>query len=209
MRSITLEVSLSLAIIATAALGADKVKPPNHTPAAQMSAQQSQQQKAMEAMQRAATPGAPQKMLDAMAGEWNATVSMWETPGGKPAVEHGTSTNQWVLGNRYLAERFSGSFMGQPFSGIGYTGYDNVSKKYWSTWIDSMSTGVMTQTGTTADGKTWSFSGSMNDPVSGKPMTTESRVIVADHDHHTMEMWMPGPNGKKFKSMEISYVRKK
>ena len=36
--------------------------------------------------------------------------------------------------------------MGMPFEGIGRTGYDNVTGKYWSTWIDNMSTGCYLHT---------------------------------------------------------------
>ena len=34
-------------------------------------------------------------------------------------------------------------------------------------------------------------------------------VTVADNDHHTMEMWGQGPDGKPVKMMEIQYTRKK
>ena len=37
--------------------------------------------------------------------------------------------------------------MGTPFTGHGMTGYDNVTGKYWSTWTDSMSTGIMVSEG--------------------------------------------------------------
>jgi hypothetical protein len=36
-----------------------------------------------------------------------------------------------------------------------------------------------------------------------------NKVTVLDNDHHIMEMWAPGPDGKAFKMMEISYARKK
>ena len=29
------------------------------------------------------------------------------------------------------------------FTGVGRTGYDNVTGRYWSTWTDTMSTGVV------------------------------------------------------------------
>ena len=53
-----------------------------------------------------------------------------------------------ALGGRFLEERVQSSFMGQPFSGIGYTGYDNVKKKYVSTWMDNMGTMIMVMEGT-------------------------------------------------------------
>ncbi|HEY2321320.1 MAG TPA: DUF1579 family protein, partial [Thermoanaerobaculia bacterium] len=68
---------------------------------------------------------------------------------------------------------------------------------------------VMTSTGTTADGgKSWKFMSSMPDPMTGKDTPEESRLVVADHDHYTMEMWSPGPDGKMMKMMAIAYTRK-
>ena len=64
------------------------------------------------------------------------------------------------MGGRYLEQRFKGDIMGMPFEGIGYTGYDNVKKQYWGTWMDNMSTGMMTSTGTAPPtGRSWTFNG--------------------------------------------------
>jgi len=158
----------------------------------------------MEAMMKAGTPGAEHKGLGSFAGTWNAKVSMWMAPGTDPSVMEGTAETRWIMGGRYLEQRFNGNYMGMPFEGLGYTGYDNVKKQYWSTWMDNMSTGFMLQTGT-AD----KYTGMMADPMTGKDMLVESRLKVADPDSHAFEMWTPGPDGKMFKSMEIAYTRKK
>ena len=72
-----------------------------------------------------------------------------------------------------------------PFSGIGYNGYDNVKKQYWGTWMDSMSTGMMMSSGNTSDnGKTWKFTSSMPDPMTGKDAPVDEKVTVTDKDHH-------------------------
>ena len=47
-----------------------------------------------------------------------------------------------MLGGRVMAERMEAKMAGQPFSGLGMTGYDNTSGQYWSTWSDSMGTGI-------------------------------------------------------------------
>jgi hypothetical protein len=168
------------------------------------------QKAAMDAMMKAMTPGDAHKLLDGMAGTWDAKVSMWMDPSQPPQVSTGVSENSWVLGNRELMQKFSGNFMGMPFSGVGYTGYDNVKKQYWGTWMDSMSTGMMMSIGNTADnGKTWKFTSSMPDPMTGKDAPIDEKVTVIDKDHHTMEMWSPGPDGKMFKMMEIEYTRHK
>jgi hypothetical protein len=164
---------------------------------------------AMDAMMKAATPGEGHKKLAGMVGTWDATVKMFQ-PGAPPQVSSGISENKWVLGGRWVQEQFTGNFMGMPFSGIGYTGYDNIKKQYVGTWMDSMSTSMMTSSGTAdASGKTYEFNSTMDDPASGKSMPVKSKVIVTDDDHHTMEMWSPGPDGKMYKMMEITYTRKK
>jgi hypothetical protein len=163
----------------------------------------------MEAMMKAMTPGEPHKLLDNMVGTFDAKVSSWMQPGAPPMVSTGTSVNSWILGGRFVEQKFNGSFMGQPFSGIGYTGYDNIKKQYWGSWMDSMSTGVMMSTGSTSDnGKTWKFTASMPDPMTGKDAPMEERVTVTDKNHHMFEMWSPGPDGKMYKMMEITYTRK-
>jgi len=162
----------------------------------------------MKAMMEAGTPGEPHKKLDTFAGKWDTKVTSWMVPGADPMTMEGTSETRWVMGGRYLEQKFSGSFMGMPFEGIGYTGYDNVKKQYWSTWMDNMSTALFASTGA-LDGSTWSFTGSSADPMTGKDMRADSKIMVADADHHTMEMWAPGPDGKMFKSMVMTYSRKK
>ena len=164
----------------------------------------------MEAMMKAGTPGDPHKKLDGMVGSWDTKITMWMMPGGDPMSHTGTSTNQWVMGGRYLEQRFTGNMMGMPFEGLGYTGYDNVKKQYWGTWMDNMSTSMMTSTGkVSADGKIWEFEATMSDPMTGKDSHAKEKVTITDADHHTMEMWAAGPDGKMFKNMEITYTRRK
>ena len=168
------------------------------------------QKAAMDAMMKAMAPGDAHKLLDGMAGTWDAKITMWMDPSQPPSVSSGTSENSWVMGNRELAQKFTGTFMGMPFTGLGYTGYDNIKKQYWGTWVDNFSTGVMVSTGSTADnGKTWKFTSTMPDPMTGKDTPSEEHLTVTDKDHHTMEMWGAAPDGKMFKMMEIVYTRHK
>lgn len=163
----------------------------------------------MEAMVKAATPGDPHKKLDQFAGTWSTKISMWMAPGTQPMVSEGTAENRMAFGGRYLEQRFKGDFMGMTFEGLGYTGYDNVKKQFWGTWMDNMSTGMMSSTGWMPDNKTWIFSGTAPDPMTGKDARVEERITVVDSDHHTMEMFGAAPDGTMFKMMEIQFTRKK
>src|SRR5258708_38355042 len=95
-------------------------------------------------------------------------------------------------------------------SSVGYTGYANSKKKYGGSWMDSMSTSMMVSAGKAeADGKSFTFTSTMDGPLTGKSSPVKEKVTVVDDDHHTLEMWGPGPDGKTFKMMEINYTRKK
>jgi len=170
-----------------------------------------QQKAAMDAMMRAATPGDAHKKLNAMVGTFDAKIKMWMEPGAPPMESTGKAVNEWVLGGRYVQQRFDGTFMGQPFSGIGYTGYDNVRHMYVGTWMDSMSTSMMNSSGGDPDpsAKNWRFSASSIDPVSGESVNIDERMTLLDNDHQVFEMYGPGPDGSNFKMMEITYTRKK
>lgn len=168
-----------------------------------------EQKEAMEAMMKAATPGEAHQKLSSMVGTWDTKVSMYMQPGAPPQVSSGVSKNKWVLGGRWVQETFTGTFMGKPFSGIGYTGYDNVKGEYVGTWMDTASTAMMVSTGKAEDDKTYTFTSSMADPVTKKSMDLKTKVIVTDKNHHTMEMWGPGPDGNVYKMMEITYTRAK
>ncbi|HEX9164112.1 MAG TPA: DUF1579 domain-containing protein [Thermoanaerobaculia bacterium] len=169
-----------------------------------------EQKAAMDAWQKFMTPGEAHKLLDHMVGTWDATVTSWMQPGTPPSTSTASAESHWVLGKRYIQENVTGTFNGMPFQGIGYTGYDNGKKQYFNTWFDNFGTGVMSSTGSTSDnGKTWTFKSTTTDPMTGKDMPGESRITVADADHHTMAMYGPAPDGKMYKMMEIAYTRKK
>lgn len=189
--------------MASFAIADDKKAPATKAPTAE-------EQAMMDAWMKAATPNEAHKMLQAFIGTWDTKVTLWMQPGAPPEVTTGTSKNSWALGGRYVEQRYAGTFMGQPFSGIGYTGYDNIKKTYVGTWMDNASTAVMMTTGKLdPSGKSMSFSGTMDDAMSGKAMTIEEKISILDNDSHTMEMWGPGPDGKLYKTMQIDYKRKK
>jgi hypothetical protein len=167
---------------------------------------------AMEAWQKAMTPGEGQKRLAPMVGTFETRVRTWMDmdPTKPPEDTAGTSVNTWVLGDRYVQMKYEGIFMGETFNGIGYTGFDNVSKKYVFAWMDTAGTGMMWSTGTMdAAGRVMSLKAMVNDPATGKPSPADTKLTITDNDHHKMEMWGKGPDGKMTKIMEIEYTRKK
>jgi len=98
-------------------------------------------------------------------GTWTVESKMWMEPGAEPVASSGKAVFTALLGGRFVRQEFSGAFMGQPFLGIGCTGYNNATKQYEDVWIDSVGTGMMRATGTeTEAGKVWTYFGSCIGP---------------------------------------------
>ena len=168
------------------------------------------QDEMMKAWAAVAAPGEAHKKLEPVVGSFTVATKMWMDPSKPPEATSGTSENKWALGGRFVEQRVEGTAMGQPFSGVGYTGYDNYKKKYVGSWMDTMGTMIMSSTGTAdASGKKLTFWSTMDDVMTQKTMKVKSMVTIVDNDHHTYEMWAPGPDGKMFKSLEVQYTRKK
>jgi len=164
----------------------------------------------LEALQKASTPGEPHKKLDALVGTFDTRVRSWIDPSKPPEDSTGTSVNSWVLGGRYVEQQFEGTMLGEPFTGIGYTGYDNIQKKYVSVWLDTAGTGMIYLIGSVdATGKTIAGRATMWDPVYAKPFPVESKLVITDRDHHSFELVGKAPNGRMSKLVEIQYTRKK
>jgi hypothetical protein len=203
---------LAAAVSVVGLAAADEAKKPAHpaplTKAPSDQAPATDEKAMMEAWMKVATPGEAHKWLEPVVGTWDAKITMWMAPGAPPQESTGTSENKWVLGGRFVEQRYEGTFMGQPFSGVGYTGYDNYKKKYIGTWMDTMGTMMMISQGD-AMGKTLTMTSTMDDIMTGKTATVKSEIKIVAPDHHVMEMWGPDPSGKQFKTMEIQYTRKK
>jgi len=163
---------------------------------------------AMEVYRKLGTPGAPHKLLAGMAGSWTCRTRTWMGPDSPPMEWMGSSEQKMVLGGRFLQQEFAGDMMGSPYNGIGFTGYDNHARKYVSTWMDSMSTGIMVFEGTAgADKKTITQTSRFDDPVQG-PMQWRSVTKIVDDATVLFEMFSTGKSGKEEKMMEITYTRR-
>lgn len=156
------------------------------------------------------TPGPEHKLLADKVGKWNFTASFWEAPGKPPEKSTGTSEVRSVMGGRYFVDETHGTMMGQPFEGLGITGYDNLRKKYVGSWIDNMGTGLSMSEGTyDASRKVTTYKTEMPDMATGKYMPMRMVERKDSVDQYTAEFYFTGPDGKEFKNMEFVYKRAK
>jgi hypothetical protein len=169
-------------------------------------------QQAMEEYAKLAAPGPQHQRLASLVGTWKVTGKGWMAPGQPPMEMTGTSSATAIMGGRYVQGVHTGNFMGQKFEGRETDGYDNVTHQYWSTWMDSMGTGVMVSRGTCDDPcKTLTEIGEEVDPMTGKAQKEKVVTTFVDGDTYTMQMYMVGgaPDGGDFKVMELVAKRQK
>ena len=190
----------AIALLAKLALAQTGNQQPQMTP---------EQKAEMEAYMKAGTPGAPHQALASSAGSYDLKIKSWHEPGGPAMEDTGTATRAMALDGRVLVEEVNSSMMGTPFNGHGMTGYDNVTGKYWSTWNDTMSTGLMLSEGTCdAQAKTCAFIGGWNDPVKKARVRARMTTRWTSPTTEIFEMYGPGKDGKEMKMMEITYTKK-
>ena len=167
-----------------------------------------QEQAMMEAYAKAGAPGPQHAQLASTAGQYDLVIKSWHAPGTPPETTTGSAERSMTLDGRVMVEKTRSTMMGQAFTGVGMHGYDNVSGKHWSTWNDSMSTGLMVSEGTCDDHGACAFTGSWNDPITKGKITARMTTRWTDKDTQIFEMFGPGPKGEEMKMMEITYNRR-
>ena len=168
------------------------------------------QQAAMEAWMKAATPGEIHSFLAKKAGKWTVVSKMWMEPGGEPTVSESSVEAEMILGGRFLREDMSGMSMGLPFQGMGITGYDNTTGKITSVWFDTMGTVTSILSGAYATaGDPMVLTGSMIDPMTGMEMSMRAVTNFISADESRFEYFASGTGMPEMKIMELHYSRVK
>ena len=166
------------------------------------------QQAMMELYSKLAAPGEPHQQLASLAGSWSTKTREWMEPGKPPVESTGSAEMKMLLDGRFLQQDLTGQMMGQPFSGIEMIGYDNLQKRYVTTWMSNTSTMIFMMDGTASpDGKTITLKGQHPEPGGGY-MKHRAIWKIVDGNTQSFEMYGAHHGGKEWKIMEMSYTRK-
>jgi hypothetical protein len=166
----------------------------------------------MQACMLAGTPGEMHEHLAESVGTWEGTSTMWMAPGMEPMTSPCTMEVSTLMDGRYVKTEVSGDMPGMgPFSGMGISGFDNVTQKFVSTWIDSHSTGIMQGVGERSkDGKTLTWTFTYNCPIRKGPAEMREVDRMTSDDTLTLEMYGSDPKGgAEYKMMQIDFRRKR
>lgn len=162
----------------------------------------------MDAYTKLAAPGEQHKQLASLAGSWTTKTKEWMEPNKPPVESTGSAEMKMLLEGRFLQQELTGQMMGQPYSGIETTAYDNLLKRYVTSWISTMGTGFFTMEGTAStDGKTITLKGQHAEPGGGY-MKHRAIWKIVDSNTQTFDMYGTHHGGKEWKMMETTYTRK-
>lgn len=166
---------------------------------------------AMAKMMEKLQPGKEHEGLKKLEGAYDVAVKMWMEPGKDPAEGKASAEFKMVMNGRYLKQEYKGDMMGKPYTGNGFDGYDRVTGKYTSVWMDDFGTSMMSVTGTSKDGgKTVEYVGEQGDCMNeGKMVKLRCVHKTVSDDQFVFEMYHTGSDNKEVKDMELTYSRKK
>jgi Protein of unknown function (DUF1579) len=157
------------------------------------------------------------KLLADMNGNWNYSIKMWMSPdpNAKPQESKGTATRKSAMGGRYATMDVTGKLQmpgpdgkmkDMQFKGMAVEGYDNMKKKFVSSWIDNMGTGIQFSDGTyDPTSKTFTFTSEI-EMMPGMKTPVREVLKMTDKDHMLLE-WYENRGGQEKKTMEIAYTR--
>lgn len=161
-----------------------------------------------QAWQNNITPTEFHNNLKVLSGAWNCEITVL-TPGAPAQPSTGTMVNTFNLGGRFLVTAFNGEVFGQTFQGTGTWGYNTVSNRYESTWVDNMSTGIVFETGSYDNAtKTFTMTGNFDDPQTGQKKTQKTVYTVNNENQYTINFFEIGTDGAEKPALKFVCTRR-
>lgn len=134
-------------------------------------------------------PGAGQKLLEQMAGDWDCTKTFFPQT-GQPRVQKGSVKQYMIQDGKFLQSDFT--FVnsdGTKTTGTGIVGFDSKTNRFTTVWYDSRQTTMsIRQSDGTFDGKNivlWSTALNPDDPgrktVARAHLEDDGRTLLHRH----------------------------
>lgn len=164
---------------------------------------------------KANQPNENHKLLEKLAGNWDAEVTVVFDPTQKPEVNKMTVQREMVLGGRFLFESYDLKGGSMPHAGRGYIGYNNATKKFQMVHMESMNTALEVTDGSWDEKtRTFSFPTGMKEMMWNGMMTKYSMVtsfVIESDDKHTFSILTKytEPEKMEVEEVKIVYTRRK
>jgi hypothetical protein len=156
-----------------------------------------------------AEPGRNHRLLEIFVGTWVVEGRFPGAEGQPPEVASGTMTTTWELGNRWLTQRYEGSMPSTGnFEGLGLMGFDNAQQRFVASWMDTLSTGAVTSSGTFDQStRAFTLTGRLNVPGVNAPISQRQTITVQSRNRYIIELAIVQPDGTSIPTGTVTYTR--
>src|SRR5690606_7038564 len=118
------------------------------------------------------------------------------------------ASTSMALGGRFAHMHYEGEWMGEPFHGLAYTGYDNVNQRFPSLCADSASTWIAVMYGDhDADSRTYTFPGMMPNRLDASSPAPGREVMPILPDNRDAAEWLEPHGGEEGRTMLSAVTR--
>ncbi len=141
-------------------------------------------------------------------GKWKGTASTWFEPGKLADESPVEGTIRSVLGGRFIVHEYTGSIDGKLLEGITVYGYDCMTGRYQSAWIDSfhMGTAIMLSESKMGSSKV-DLVGYYNINEAGTDPWGWRSEITYSENKLVLTAYNVTPDGEESKATELVYER--
>lgn len=148
------------------------------------------------------------KWYKELEGKWKGTAKTWFEPGKLADESPVEGTIRSVLGGRFIVHEYSGAIDGKPLEGIAIYGYDCMTGRYQSAWIDSFHMGTAIMLSESKMGSSSAdLMGYYNINEAGTDPWGWRSEISAEGDKLILTAYNVTPEGEEAKATEIVYER--
>ena len=137
-------------------------------------------------------------------------IKWWSSSGANPNESQARSETEWILDDRFVTQRITGTWLDIPFKATVILGYDNVAERYTAFWMDTLANRMLFSTGKLDEsGETITMHGEYADVITRESVKVRSVFQVPTRQRAPkLEMYRTDSKGKEFKFLEVTSERR-
>lgn len=162
---------------------------------------------AVETLELLSVPTEHHRHLERLIGNW-VTNGRYFLPSGEAIETSGAIETVAIMNGLFVESRLVGELFGKPYHGRSIEGYDAVTEKYVSSFVETLGPWIVTQSGVCEnDGRVRTMVGDVPDPVWGGTLTLRAVYTFVDDDTYRYDAFLAHEDGREFKQLEFTATR--